>query len=124
MSVGIEEAEARRSVRSHLHHNPVLPIRIRKRDAGDARASPANPYPLTALAHSQPGKLIILVVHTRKLQHLARAILVERQAAAGVHHLTLLVLLAPEDQPAVLRPFIVVKDHARLRSPPSHLRML
>jgi hypothetical protein len=53
--------------------------------------------------------LIGLIVHTRQLNDLIRAIPVERQAAAGVDNLSFFVLPAAENQSAIFRTFIVIE---------------
>jgi hypothetical protein len=82
------------------------------------------PNPLPPIIDPQTRKVVIFVVNSGELDDLACAILVERKAAARVHDLALFIFASTKDQATVLSSFVVVKDHARLRSRLAHLRML
>src|SRR6476619_3541156 len=114
----VEELQRRRAVGADHHHQPLAALRIGERHLRDAVAAATDEDSALvgaagrAVEDGQARALELTVVDAHELHLFAGPETVEGETAAGVDDLALLVLVAGEDEAAVLAPLVVEEDQA------------
>src|SRR6185437_5964784 len=118
----VKKGEAGTAVRLHFHCNALLAGRILQNQGSGAGIVSSYPDSLAKLAcvqaviYRHSREAIVFIVHPRQLNRLSASVFVKCEAAPGIDHLAFCVLMAGKDQASIFAPFIVVKQHARLRT--------